>query len=501
MHISELKINNYGKFNEKKIQLTPGINIIYGENESGKSTLFSFIKSMMFGIERQRGIASKNDEYSQYEPWVNRTYYEGKLRFFAGGRRFRIERGFNKANRYAYLFNEDDGEELDLDKGDLNNILDGMSENIFLSANAIPQTGNRGLDGLKSEFRNYTSNCGNLYDNPINIDMAIDSLKSTKKEYENQLREQKANKAKAIAKLEGELKFLNEDISRKQRQIRENDIGVTHRKKDIIKEAEAESIVKIKDVIIFVVVLLSAILAGYLSKKAWLTVVITVIICGVKTIYNIVCKKKKVSHIDKVYDDDKELQYLQGAKKQAMEDLQERIIEVDNINDEINKMNQISDKEQGIEKEIKSIEFAIEKIRESVELIQKDTANILNRNVSEIYSKITSRKYTDVNVDTEFNSMLNTPDKLINSNRISKGAKDELEFAIRLSVVNMFFEDEKMPIIIDDMFAMYDDRRLAATLDILANLGTQVIIFTCHKREREILKSKHIIHNYIELTV
>jgi len=44
-----------------------------------------------------------------------------------------------------------------------------------------------------------------------------------------------------------------------------------------------------------------------------------------------------------------------------------------------------------------------------------------------------------------------------------------------------------MPIILDDAFAMYDDKRLQRTLNWLHRSGRQVILFTCHKREEEYL--------------
>ena len=44
MRIRELIIRNFGKFSDKDILLEDGINILYGENESGKSTLHAFIR-------------------------------------------------------------------------------------------------------------------------------------------------------------------------------------------------------------------------------------------------------------------------------------------------------------------------------------------------------------------------------------------------------------------------------------------------------------------------
>lgn len=61
MKIRELGLKHFGKFSDRTIQIEDGINILYGENESGKSTLHTFIKSMFFGMERGRGRASVYD--------------------------------------------------------------------------------------------------------------------------------------------------------------------------------------------------------------------------------------------------------------------------------------------------------------------------------------------------------------------------------------------------------------------------------------------------------
>ena len=66
MQIAELIIRNFGKFTNKTIRLSDGIQLIYGENESGKSTIHAFIRGMLFGIERKRGRAASNDTYTQY---------------------------------------------------------------------------------------------------------------------------------------------------------------------------------------------------------------------------------------------------------------------------------------------------------------------------------------------------------------------------------------------------------------------------------------------------
>ena len=70
MKILSLHIDGFGKFHDRDISFEDGLNVVYGKNEAGKSTLHTFIKGMLFGIERQRGRASKNDTYSKFQPWT-----------------------------------------------------------------------------------------------------------------------------------------------------------------------------------------------------------------------------------------------------------------------------------------------------------------------------------------------------------------------------------------------------------------------------------------------
>ena len=76
MKIKELRLKNFGKFTNKEIHFLDGMNVIYGENESGKSTLYTFIRAMLFGLERGRGRAAA------HFPDMNR----GKIRIIIVGK-------------------------------------------------------------------------------------------------------------------------------------------------------------------------------------------------------------------------------------------------------------------------------------------------------------------------------------------------------------------------------------------------------------------------------
>ena len=61
MKIKKIQIQQFGKLKNREISLEPGVNVIYGPNESGKSTLHGFLRGMFFGLPRYRGRASKTD--------------------------------------------------------------------------------------------------------------------------------------------------------------------------------------------------------------------------------------------------------------------------------------------------------------------------------------------------------------------------------------------------------------------------------------------------------
>ena len=50
MNILKLELTHFGKFHLKTITFTSGLNIVYGKNEAGKSTIHAFVRSMLFGI-------------------------------------------------------------------------------------------------------------------------------------------------------------------------------------------------------------------------------------------------------------------------------------------------------------------------------------------------------------------------------------------------------------------------------------------------------------------
>lgn len=104
MEIENLKINNFGKLSNKEINLKEGINVIYGENESGKSTLLKFIMGMFYGLSKNKN-GSFMPDHERYTPW-NGGEFSGKITYkLDDGRKYEVFRDFRKKN--PSIYNED----------------------------------------------------------------------------------------------------------------------------------------------------------------------------------------------------------------------------------------------------------------------------------------------------------------------------------------------------------------------------------------------------------
>lgn len=110
-------------------------------------------------------------------------------------------------------------------------------------------------------------------------------------------------------------------------------------------------------------------------------------------------------------------------------------------------------------------------------------------------------KYKKANFDADNGLIIEREDgEYINCNNLSIGTIDQLYLSLRLSVMNEISK-EKMPIILDEAFAFYDNERLENILKFINDnyKENQIIIFTCSNREKEILNKLNIEYNLINL--
>ena len=142
MNINELKINAYGKIKDKRYILDRNINIIYGKNEAGKSTILNFITNSFYGISKNKNGKEYSD-FDRYKPW-NDEVFSGKIEYeLNNGEKFEIFRDFKKKN--PQIFNEkkeDISKNFNIDKNKGNEFFyeqTGVDEKLFLSTIVVNQ--------------------------------------------------------------------------------------------------------------------------------------------------------------------------------------------------------------------------------------------------------------------------------------------------------------------------------------------------------------------------
>lgn len=214
MRILEIQMKNFGKFSNKTIRFHEGINLFYGKNEAGKSTIHSFLRAMLFGMEKARGRGAKNDEYSLREPWENPGYFAGVMRFESGGKVFRLERNFNRREKRAALVCETDGEELSVEDGDLDVLLEGMNAVSYSNTFFIGQRGAATEEGLAQELHNYMSNLQNAGDTEIDVKKACASLEAKRHRIEAEKKKAQAAADARRREQETRLAYVKQETER-----------------------------------------------------------------------------------------------------------------------------------------------------------------------------------------------------------------------------------------------------------------------------------------------
>ena len=118
-------------------------------------------------------------------------------------------------------------------------------------------------------------------------------------------------------------------------------------------------------------------------------------------------------------------------------------------------------------------------------------------NLGNIIKLITNGKYIKVYLNDNI-TVEDCNNKIYDIERLSYGTIEEIYFSIRISIVLMIC-DERVPVIIDEGFAYFDDKRLRVILDYLYKIDNQVIVFSSSNREKNILDMYNYDYNFVQL--
>lgn len=611
MKVEEIKINAFGTLKNKEINLSDKINIIHGKNESGKSTLLTYIKTAFYGISRNKNGKEISD-YDKYKPWSGEEF-SGKIKYtLDNGEQFEIFRDFNKKNPKIYNAKlEDVTNQFNIDKKEGSQFFFeqvGIDENIFTSTIMAEQqevklseqrqniliqkianiagTGNSNMSYNKAKDRlnkKQLDEVGtertqgkpiNILKNKIkNIEQILGKLnlykenksiiEQNKIKLKNKIQEQEQRKEliKQISELNEKIIIETEKANYKRniKEEKESKIQELINEKNKLIQENKNNKTNNKLFIIIFFVLISLLIANIVIIKNKFITYTTLILVGAEIVIYYLAKAQKEKRKKEVLKNNTDLintkiellekekevieeeikteenelkaekEHIKNKYNIELYDIENSKNDLEQITNEINegkiKLNTLEIEEKGISsqleelitlqeehenlseqlKEIEQKNYEINLAKEFLEkAYEKMKTNItpkFTENLSQTIKNITNDKYSKVNINNENGLIIEMQNgEYVSAEKLSIGTIDQLYLSLRMSMVEEISK-EKMPIILDEAFAYYDDERLENILKYLIERfnNHQLIIFTCTNREKEILNKLNYKFNNIEL--
>ena len=142
-----------------------------------------------------------------------------------------------------------------------------------------------------------------------------------------------------------------------------------------------------------------------------------------------------------------------------------------------------------LEEAYQALSIAQETLAEATEELQRRFAPKIAKRTQELMGRMTGGRYTRLNLgsDLKLHAGAEQENTLREALWRSDGTVDQLYLALRLAVSEALSPDA--PLILDDALVRFDDRRLRSAMEILKEEACQkqVILFTCQKRELDIM--------------
>ena len=607
MRFLNLHIRAFGKFQNLDISFEDGLNIVYGKNEAGKSTLHNFIRGMLFGIEK------KQELYHKYEPWESKHSYEGWLRLESQGEIFRIERAFHKKNQTVTIFNETKNQEEPQSDALWDRLRCGLTQTAYDNTISIGQLKSATEGGMAQELRTCIANLNTSGNMALNITNALDYLTGKRREWEvklapqaamnfasvldeiraleheiqsprytNQLVPFKAQEEELVLALkekQKEKEALLEQTARKQESLTANQFTDEKSVSDCLLKGKrlygahevANQNVRLAFprklsslALVFSILCLGG--AGGLLAVSSLAFPLPFLAVGLgiagavslglwqvflakwqklkgeqvsrtKAVLDLFSRYLPVSEVSpktlaqfeqKMGEFSRLCEEVSAGKlelKKLSEQIEELETQTSSFRQEIEEQHRLQwELEQKLERlhvcktQAEALKYTIsqnERIQEEIDAIDLASGTLtslassvresfglyLNKTASQLVAGITGGIYNSMSIDEELNIFLNTPTRQIPINQVSSGAMDQIYLAVRLAVARLVQDaHDHMPLVFDDSFVLYDDERLKTAMKWLKSTCTgQIIIFTCHQREAQLLTANQIPYHMINL--
>lgn len=244
MKINKLNITAFGGLKEKTIELSDGINVFFGENESGKSTICAFLEAMLYGMNKPTKNESRMDIRSKYLPWSGSSA-SGSIEFTFNEKNYVLERKFGKTKRSdkATLRYADTWEEcFSFDAESIGYDILGLSEESFVKSVFMGQL-QTGISGKDDEIIKKLSNLSSTGDEEASFSTIENILQTAKysiipKATAKSIMGDLLSKKEALLCEEKEIEAVNESLIDYVSELNETCEKIEHMSLDVKKLAQ-----------------------------------------------------------------------------------------------------------------------------------------------------------------------------------------------------------------------------------------------------------------------
>lgn len=187
MIIKKVNIIVFGGLKDKIISFDNGMNIVYGENEAGKSTIQAFIKILLYGMSNYKGKDYKQNERLKYMPSTGETI-SGELYVEFKNKEYIIRRTFGKSKKEdtSSVIDAITGEEIKyISKEEPGKYFFNINRATFINTLFIGQLGVEVRKDKEEEIIDKIANSIGIDDGQVSVDVALTKLNKYKKSISN----------------------------------------------------------------------------------------------------------------------------------------------------------------------------------------------------------------------------------------------------------------------------------------------------------------------------
>lgn len=212
--------------------------------------------------------------------------------------------------------------------------------------------------------------------------------------------------------------------------------------------------------------------------------------------------EKSLALLEESYQKEKNLWLETSYKEKQKEQREELLRQYGILQNKADLIRPSLEENEKLQEKREAISESKERIRQIAGEIRKSFAFHLNEDCGKALSEITGGRYDSLWIDEQLHIYVNAKEGFFPLEQASTGTIDQLYLALRLSMALLLQRENRdlLPLLFDDSFAMYDEKRLAASIGYLKKAyPAQILLFTCHHREEKILKELGIPFEQAEL--